>query len=493
MKKSIIFAATIMLLTMVSCNQDITNPSDAPLTWNGGTRAEKNPLDEIDFSALDTAYFVTDKDVEAYIHFKQLLAEGQGKDFEVLEVVPLKLKEATLAYLLNYNKGWEIIAADKRAPTILGRDSNGNLPSKEAPDDIMAWIENLELDVLFLRSFSGRPKVADDETWEKMLGSIDFWKALNADSEYIERNSDVTRVAPLEDPIPLPPGHWELISTSETIEVFESIGPLVTVNFHQDSPYNNCCPYAYPYSTGRAKAGCVAVAGAQMAHYLHFHLGRPVLAPTNGTCYTNAYKYENGVPVIDDEAYLGINVSYSNQSSSIWGGMGNYQPLASYLIADIGKRVFMQYGADGSSATVNDLVAWYFISEGVMCRDSLYDSEIVSISICDDMPVILHAIATVDDQPKGHAFIADGWRSCRTKTESNYMWVWDAPSNIPHAAYNNVISYGPITEQFHMNWGWGASYNGDTSWYAPNGNWIVDGKNFNQSRRMAWGFELFDE
>lgn len=123
MKKSIIFAATILLLTMASCNKDSLTPSDAPLAWNGGTRAEKNPLDEIDFSALDTEFFVTDEDVEAYIHFKQLLAEGQGKDFEVLEVVPMGLNDkATLAYFLSYNEGWEIISADKRAPLLLGFD-----------------------------------------------------------------------------------------------------------------------------------------------------------------------------------------------------------------------------------------------------------------------------------------------------------------------------------------------------------------------------------
>jgi hypothetical protein len=495
MKKCVIFAATLLLLVMVSCNQEIQNPAELFSVVNENTRAEKDPLDEIDFSALDTVFFVTDKDVEAYLYFKELLAKGRGQEFVIRDIIPMGLNnEVTLAYLLVYGQGWEIIAADKRAPVVLGGDPILTLPSKELPSEITAWIETLEYDVLYLRSFNGRPDVANDETWGKMLGSIDFWKSVNAETEYVEKKTNTTRVAPDDNPKYIPPGHWELESTDEYTEVLESVGPLVTVNFHQNAPFNNCCPYAYPYTTGRAVAGCTAVAGAQMAHYLHFYIGRPLLAPTNGYCNTNAYKLENGIYVKDHEAYLGINVSYSDQSSTIWSSMANYSPLASYLIADIGKRIFTDYGYDGSGANLGNLVAWYFIDNGVMCRDSTYDSGIVTASICDDMPVILGASANFNGQSVGHAFIADGWRKCRIRTENTYVWVWDEPSNImPPASINTVITYGPIFQQLHMNWGWGAQYNGDTSWYAPTGNWIPDGRNFNLSRSMVWGFELFDE
>ena len=488
MKKCTIFAAIIVLLTMASCNQDSLNPSEAPLTWNGGTRAEKNPLDEIDFSALDTEFFVTDEDVEAYIHFKQLLAEGQGMDFEVLEVVPLKLREATLAYLLNYNEGWEIIAADKRAPTILGRDSNGNLPSKEAPDDIMAWIENLELDVLYLRSFSGRPKVADDETWEKMLGCIDFWKALNADSEYIERNSDVTRVAPLEDPIPLPPGHWELAATYVYEEVLESIAPLINVHFHQDSPYNNCCPYISPIHSGRTPAGCVAIAGAQMAHYLHYRIGRPEYAPTCGSC--NAFSlvspYQN-INDIDSTAYTNINVS--NFSSTVWEGMYYDGTVASFLIAQIGKSVHMEYSPWGSKAFTNDLVGDYFIPNGVDCIYVEYCPADAISSLSDSIPIVLRAV-TSGNPSFYHAFIADGFRRVRYRTVCYYIWIWDEPSNSPHEEYRTTTTYSSTFEHLHMNGGWGEAYNGNNAWYETMGDWNMDGDYFNNGRFMIWDFDL---
>lgn len=160
MKKYTIFSAMLLLIVMVSCNQESENSaSESSLFDIEGTRAEKNPLDGIDFSSLDTEYFVTDKDVEAYIHFKELLAEGEGKDFEVLEVVPMGLNdEATLAYLLNYNDGWEIIAADKRAPMVLASGEEGSFSEHDAPENVMAWIECLESDVLGLRLCKDRPE-----------------------------------------------------------------------------------------------------------------------------------------------------------------------------------------------------------------------------------------------------------------------------------------------------------------------------------------------
>ena len=65
MKKITIFAAVLLLTMMVSCNKDILNSASEFPGWNGGTRAEKSPLDEIDFSALDTEFFVSDEDVAA--------------------------------------------------------------------------------------------------------------------------------------------------------------------------------------------------------------------------------------------------------------------------------------------------------------------------------------------------------------------------------------------------------------------------------------------
>lgn len=90
-----------MLLAVCSCNKEAFMDASSDIT----TRADERP-GNIDFANLDTTYFVSDKDVEAYIHFKELVAEGEKREFEVREVIPMGVKdEATLAYLINYNEG----------------------------------------------------------------------------------------------------------------------------------------------------------------------------------------------------------------------------------------------------------------------------------------------------------------------------------------------------------------------------------------------------
>lgn len=101
-----------MLLT-VECSQ---NEMANAINTDGITRADEW---EIDYSLLDTVYFVGEKDVEAYIRFKQLVSEGQQEPFEVREIIPLNHgNTVTLAYAISYGDGWEVISADKRAPVM---------------------------------------------------------------------------------------------------------------------------------------------------------------------------------------------------------------------------------------------------------------------------------------------------------------------------------------------------------------------------------------
>lgn len=492
------FAAVIMLLSVCSCNKDAF--MDVPS--NATTRADEKPWD-VDFSELDTTYFVSDKDIEAYIHFKKLVAEGEKREFEVCEVVPMGLNdEATLAYLINYNDGWEIIAADKRAPIVLASDEKWNFDLKEVPENIIAWLKCLEEDVLVLRTCKERPQWADDQAWKKMVGSVDFWRCILADADFIQNNKLSTRSFPgtpdIDAPInPIFLGHWELVGTRTSTSTIEIVNRLTDTDFHQEEPYNDCCPNAWPYS-GRAVAGCVAIAGAQMAYYLHNHIQMPALAASDGYCNSNAYLYDfyGNVYGVDTTAYHSINITSYN--SSIWNSMASIPDSAAFLIADIGKRVHMEYSKLGSGAATDKLVSNYFEPFGVLCRYRMYEPLYAINSIKNSMPVIMDAfdgeIDTLDPTaplPHGHAFISDGYKKTRSVLQNVYEWVYDVTPTqyvpIPMDSVQTVYTY-PDEEFLHMNWGNGASYNGNNAWYSPLGNWTMAGTSYSTNRHLIYNF-----
>ena len=488
---------------MFSCNQDCLNPSDAPSAWNEGTRAEKNPLDEIDFSALDTAYFVSDRDVEAYIHFKQLLADGQGKDFEVLEIVPMGLNdEATLAYLLNYNDGWEIIAADKRAPVVLATDETGFFSIEEAPKNVMAWIECLELDVLYLRSFNGRPEMADYEAWEKMLSCIDFWKAINADEEFILRNLGGTRVIPDSLPIiefephdEFGEGHWELYSTSCSTEVYDAVR-LTNTTWNQHEHYNNRAPYRtdLPNPYVKTAVGCAAVASAQLLFYLNKTYGYPEYTPRDITCAG----YFSAVPLFTESLEV---------SSTLWdhmfvfgvtpaGLIDEAQDSASILISTCANRLELVYSNEGGALTNgNYYKTKLFASYNIDCSLEMgYNPSIVMSELLNGMPVIASACRTRKEilgyvyYEDAHSFLIDGYKRYRTRTENTYIFVY--PENVPipeNPEFSVQISYStPYITKLAMNWGY-YQY-GNSSWYEPTGNWAIGPYSYDYLRKMVTGF-----
>ncbi len=467
----VIFTAISLLLVMASCNQEIQNPAELFSVVNENTRAEKNLLDEIDFSALDTVNFVSDKDIEAYIHFKQLLAEGQGKDFEVLEVVPMGLNDkATLAYLLNYNEGWEIIAADKRAPTVLASDETGSLSVEEFPENVMGWIEGLETDVLYLRTFSNRPEGIDDDTWNNMLGSMDFWKAINADEEFISLNLGGTRYVPGGNPdFPPGDGHWELVSTTCEYNVLYSIDHLITTTWGLGESllidYNMYCPQKQN-SPEKVSPTSMAVSGAQMAYFLHnkIGIGKPVNSPSSIYC----------TATVGNIAY-GTNFYIDGTTSSLWSSMSLSSPstAAAKLIAGIVVKIQIYYGTNNQSyAPAGGLKYLYFDDENITCSFQSYNTSVIDSSLVKGMPVIaeIEGIEGWDDFY--YDLIVDRFQAISTKYTYEYDWVYDTPDNgTPRPLLTRtVIEYvNPTITQYGMNWCLDGTYN--DSWFSKSGIW----------------------
>ena len=64
-----------------------------------------------------TDYYVTDEDIDAYIHFKCLQTKDDSLVVDSIRPITFD-SEGAICYLINYKDGWEIISADKRAPVV---------------------------------------------------------------------------------------------------------------------------------------------------------------------------------------------------------------------------------------------------------------------------------------------------------------------------------------------------------------------------------------
>lgn len=473
--------AAVMLL-LVGCSHDeLAVPDELLVT----TRAE---MTEIDYSALDTMYFVGDDDVETYIHFKRLIAESEKNEFDVRKVVPLG-DEAVLCYLINYNDGWEIISADKRATTVLASASTGQLDLALLPDAVKLWIECLAADVLSLRVNNGRPKNISDEDWEQMLNSVEFWESINATSEYISRNFATTRG--VDDPIIIDPtwegdipegnpkGHWELIDVDVVEEPYDSVHRLTDTQWCQRGNYNQFCPTRTDNASLRARAGCSAVAAAQMLYVLNKKRGYPVYAPTDVYCSANVHNYNSN----NYYTYGSSSTIWSNMrtKSTAQGDTTNATRNAAVLISDAGIRIGVNYKNDGTSCGDDDVYEM-FADMGIWCIHADYNVNSVINNMIAGLPAVMsakrtrHSILGIEYYTNGHFFLIDFYKRRRIRYTNTYRWnggINSVPSPTGSDTKIEITYSTPTVTEIMMNWG-DPRKDVDEYRFAPSGSWNID-------------------
>jgi hypothetical protein len=232
---------------------------------------------------------------------------------------------------------------------------------------------------------------------------------------------------------------WDwLLTTSEQFALdlqagryagMRDVGPLLTSLWHQDAPYNNLCPIGN--GGQRCVVGCVALACAQVLDYHEW--------PLSGTGSYSYYWYGDGsAPGQWLSADFSDAYDWSNIMDDYSGGYTTAQADAvAELCYEVGVAFEMDYGASGSGAwpsmALTALPNHFRYGSSV---DMEYRSDhtaqswfnVIVAQINDDQPMMYTFYAP----SWGHEIVCDGWRVT-------------ARAN-----------------QYHMNYGWGGSYNG---WY----------------------------
>ena len=472
----VIFLATVLSL-VAACDKSgyssQSNVCDDLVRTDLSTRSEGPEID---------AFFVTDEDLSAYVKYKSLLLK---EEVTVRSIEPITLNsENPLLYVIHYDEGWDLLAADKRATLPLSSSPSGDL-ELDPLNPMTAWIYCLAEDVLITRNSlekeATNPEITDY--------NINQWRSITADESLFRSVLEVYFPAEqTRDPIlpwpPAPyPGHYELVDVLQTPVVVDYVQHLIPTSWEQSGGYYNAyLPFKTDGSGNRASAGCVTIACAQIAYYINSNWEWIVGAPTTGYCYGDINN-----PDWDQYDYMPAAWSYMDS-------LGTH-PYVGLLIASVAKQSSTTFTNNGSFASLYDAQAalnHYEIGSSYVLYYS--DATVQNCLLNNSQPVFIGARSSLTDTT-GHAFIIDGY--CRKSMETcyTYEWVWnnyDPNLSYPKIPNQYEFSYSsPIFTDYFMNWGWNPAYNSIP--FAVSGDWIMNvpnntPHNYSFERQMIYDF-----
>lgn len=387
--------------------------------------------------AISKHFNVTLNDAKVYAEIV-----SKSNNCQISQIEPIVHERDTLAYIINYTQGWELVSGDKRTPVVLAYDEKGALTTSTANQGVLAWMDDMLGQIYMMRYFGKE---------DRSSNNYQYWMNLTDD-----REPSIFKSTTIQN---------EKSTHLEKSAIIE-LDHLIETNWGQSEPFNKCVPYKRDYSE-RCPVGCVAVAGAQMLYYLHYKLGVPSAMFSEGSCTGwadgNSYSY---------------SFSFSNSNTSVWDEMGKYfwdSPASTYksaiLMGRVGQLVGMKYDDDGSSASTSDLVSDVFNTHGISCSYEDYDIYSILSNLNAHLPVIIRA----DGTKKKFLFIP--------YYRDGHSWIIDGYS------INGSLTY------WRMNWGWSGSYDsglflstasGDNDWEIDMGSEHI--YHFVHNRKIITGF-----
>ncbi len=410
------------------------------------TRAEA-----FDGVELDSEYFVAEQDLESYLNYKQ---KHSGKKINIKNYSAYGFDNShTLFYVINYDKGWEVVSADKRTQPTLAYGEGERTFSMGADNTNEAekfWMELLASDVLQKRQRSHSTRSTDTNNLiadEKEQSNVAFWNRVCTNGT---RVIEVGSISDLSSPNTV---YYVLGSTTSDTTLIDK-GPYLKTKWGQDWPWNIKCPASSATNPNKAVVGCVAVAGGQLLYYFYDELNWVLPIPTSVSVTGHGPK-----------AY---QVTATNFSTQPWSAMaldryaerwdGGPTDLVATLLAWIGGCSDLEYYEDTTWGYVSKLMDFFRIQFGIYSEYTTpYNGQVILSEVKhEEQPILVRGDNNGAD---GHAWLIDGYK-LDLFTESVYYIVSNTsiPSNelaqmdIDDATH--VINYEREDEYVRMNWGW---------------------------------------
>ena len=376
------------------------------------------------------------------------------KDVENYKIITVSREGRNLLHVVNFRDGgWAIVSGYfDEENNILAFGTEGTFePSAVESPEVRFWLDMTEAMV--------EQKLVSDE------------KSTSKES---------LRSGPYDDE----PFVWVRIPIGyvNSSSLVSNVDPLTVTEWDQFWPWNYKTPYVNGHKT---PLGCFPVAAAQLIFYLHNTTGHPAGRFRQiDTCFT-----WNG-----SEGYYSSNVSRSDYSTN-WYAMAGEDPgfrcsLTDHVgdfIIDVGDRFQAKYSYPLTSTSVYSYNN--FSSFGLSCSIKDYNSNsdvnTVISDLEDDLPVIMNGWKNsynIQQNKIGHAWLIDGYKKYHNISDyQQFLRIipTDSLSFYSNLGYDAIFTdsekeslYPGIEEYeiihdpwhsypvyFHMNWGFGGSYN----------------------------------
>jgi len=315
------------------------------------------------------------------------LGAGLSSRLSIVKLSPWAVQDETIAFVAKLDPaGYVLLRADDRCPPIKVYSDQGEF-SRLPTFFIEVLQEELEQELAFLSSRDNMGIYTDSVYLDRWHVLLDPARKVEAAALFAENGSRA--------------------------------GPLLDTTWNQNSPYNYYSPNASGGPGGRAYAGCVATAFAQV---LRYHC-QP-LKVTSDYYYTDIMGNCNGTHYLSDSGLH--NYEWGNMPSYISSGSPTEQIEAvGQLIHHCGITVNMDFEYDGSSAMSNDVVGalqdyFNYSCFGFAIRFFFTDSawyNMVNTDINNNRPIHY----SMQSSSGGHAVVCDG---CRNSNEIHLNLGW---------------------------------------------------------------------
>ena len=341
MKRFLLFWAMIAMALAVSAQERSTSNNEANNHAQRATHVTATEALNVGYTFMRTSGGTRSSNVSK--QSMQLIYTGQA-----IDSVTQSVTDCYYVFALQ-PKGFVIVAADNRVEPILGYSYDNNFAVANMPEHVRGWLGNYEKQIEAVVKQDIAPEA---ETTTK-------WSRLRAGQAMSTRSG-------------------------------ESVGPLLTTQWDQVSPFNDMCPYDEAYGA-RCPVGCTATAIAQIMNYWHY--------PEKGTGY-NEFQSDYGW----------ISVSFSDAVYQ-WDEMDDNHPNElAQLSYHIGVAADMDYSPSASGANfyaaTSALINNFDYSDSLQFihASNLLESSLIQESLYDSIPVLFQGPVVFGL----HAWVIDG-------------------------------------------------------------------------------------
>ena len=382
-------------------------------------------------------------------------------------IEPVCDRSDTLLFIVNYEKGWEILTADKRAPRVVAFSESGSFSYEDLASNpaVKAFYDGVMDQIRFL-------KKNPDYHPERIF---DDWNDLRQITEHES---------------------WILIGT-ETTEIEQLQNHLTVTRWGQGSPWNIRAPFTSPSHAEHCLTGCAPVAAAQMLYYLHYYYNVPEKA--YGDCVNNKHILPGADSLILQ--YSDVSFPSSTYSSIIWDNMPLTQADSSFFCRSV-SSLMVRLGIIFKSRYRSDRTSTYMTDIRVGFSDSLhinhlystgYSADLIFENIYTEMPCILGITRYTTNpdgtlKPHGHVILADACKRNIQRITRRYVWN----SLVYGPQYKTEVTDTVISTFFGFNWGWGntgMTSGGSTIWYnAQTVSWTAGARTYTEVHAVLSDF-----